>query len=249
MMKKVALITGSSRGIGASTAQLLAQSGYEVCINYMQNHDAARALVSLIEKSGGKAQCIQGDVSKPEDVDQVFQFVKEQFGRLDALVNNAGVLAKYSRFEDMNRERFHRLFGINVLGAMMCSQRAISMMSTKNGHEGGAIVNVSTAFVKTGAPNMAIDYAATKGAIEVFSTGLAKELAPDGIRVNVVRPGMIDTEIHSDGGDPDRASKAKDFVPMKRVGQANEVAGAIKWLLSENASYSTGAILDVSGGV
>ncbi len=248
-MKKVALITGASRGIGASTAQLLAQSGYQVCINYIQNHDAAKELVQQIISAGGQAKCIQGDVSKAEDVDRIFQFIKDQFGRLDALVNNAGILAKYSRFEDMDRERFHRLFGINILGAMMCSQKAIAMMSLRHGFEGGAIVNVSTAFVKTGAPNMAIDYAATKGAVEVFSIGLAKELAADGIRVNVVRPGMIDTEIHSDGGDPDRASKAKDFVPMKRVGLPNEVARAIDWLLSENASYSTGAVLDVSGGV
>jgi NAD(P)-dependent dehydrogenase (short-subunit alcohol dehydrogenase family) len=248
-MKKVVLITGSSRGIGASTAILLAKAGFQVCINYMSNHDAAQSLVKKITDEGGFAKCVQGDVSKESDVNKIFQFVKENFGRLDALVNNAGILATYSRFENMDNERIQRLFGVNVFGAMMCARKAIPMMSTQNGFAGGVIVNVSTAFVKTGAPNMAIDYASTKGAVEIFSIGLAKELALDGIRVNVVRPGMIDTEIHADGGDPDRASKAKDFVPMKRVGKAEEVANAIKWLLSEESSYSTGAILDVSGGV
>ncbi len=248
-MKKVVLITGGARGIGAATARLLAQSGFEVCINYVGNHVAANALVKSIVEAGGVAQCVQGDVSKQEDVKKIFAFVKMQFGQLDALVNNAGILATYSRFENMDSERFLRLFSVNVFGAMMCAKEAIALMTTREGSKGGRIVNVSTAFVKTGAPNMAIDYASTKGAIEVFTTGLAKELAPSGIRVNAVRPGMIDTEIHADGGDPDRASKAGDFVPMKRVGQASEVAHAIKWLLSEEASYSTGAIIDVSGGV
>jgi short-subunit dehydrogenase len=248
-MKKVVLITGASRGIGAATATLLAKSGFEVCINYLSNHAAATALVKSIEAHGGIAKAIQGDVSKEEDVKRIFVYVKDNFGQLDALVNNAGVLSTYSRLENMAVERFLRLFSVNVFGAMMCSKEAIGMMSTQQNGDGGAIVNISTAFVKNGAPNMAIDYASTKGAIEVFSIGLAKELAPDGIRVNVVRPGMIDTEIHADGGDPDRASKAKDFVPMKRVGKATEVAHAIQWLLSDHASYSTGAVIDVSGGI
>lgn len=248
-MRKVVLITGASRGIGAATARLLASSGFEVCINYVSNHKAAKSLVDSIVDEGGTAHCIQGDVSRQIDVKKIFEFIKNQFGQLDALVNNAGVLGTYSKFEDMEYERFSRLFGVNVFGAMMCTKEAISLMSTQYGFKGGSIVNISTAFVKTGAPNMAVDYASTKGAIEVFSTGLAKELAPMGIRVNVVRPGMIDTEIHADAGDPNRAGKAKDFVPMKRVGQVIEVAQAIKWLLSDEASYSTGAILDVSGGV
>jgi len=248
-MKKVVLITGAARGIGAATASLLAKSGFQVCINYVNNHAAASALVKTIVDQGGVAKSIQGDVSKEEDVEKIFEYVENNFGQLDALVNNAGVLSTYSRFENMAVERFSRLFGVNVFGTMLCSKKAIGMMSTQHKGMGGAIVNISTAFVKNGAPNMAVDYASTKGAIEVFSMGLAKELATDGIRVNVVRPGMIDTQIHADGGDPDRASKAKDFVPMKRVGQASEVAHAILWLLSENASYCTGAVIDVSGGI
>ena len=177
-MKKVVLITGGARGIGAATARLLAQSGFEVCINYVGNHVAANALVKSIVEAGGVAQCVQGDVSKQEDVKKIFAFVKMQFGQLDALVNNAGILATYSRFENMDSERFLRLFSVNVFGAMMCAKEAIALMTTREGSKGGSIVNVSTAFVKTGAPNMAIDYASTKGAIEVFKTGLAKDWHP-----------------------------------------------------------------------
>jgi len=248
-MKKTVLITGAARGIGAATAKLLAQAGYAVCINYRNKHDVAHQLVQEIVDSGGLAKCIAGDISKEEDVKTIFSFLESNFDGLHGLVNNAGILSTYSNLDGMSFGRLHQMFSVNVIGPMMCSKAATRLMSTKLGGKGGSIVNLSTAFVKSGAPDMAIDYASSKGAVEVFTLGLSKELASQGIRVNAVRPGMINTEIHADGGDPNRADKAKNFVPMKRVGEPIEVAQAISWLISDKSSYCSGSILEVSGGV
>ena len=249
MINKTILITGAARGIGASTAKLLAQEGYSVCVNYRNNHDAAQKLMDEIKALGGIAKCVSGDVSNERDVKSIFAFLKSNFAGLHGLVNNAGILSTYSSLAEMSCQRIHNIFSVNVIGAMMCAQEATRLMSTQNGGQGGSIVNLSTAFVKTGAPGMAIDYASSKGAVEVFTLGLSKELASQGIRVNAVRPGTINTEIHADGGDPQRADKAKNFVPMKRVGQPEEVAQAIAWLISDKSSYCSGSILEVSGGV
>jgi NAD(P)-dependent dehydrogenase (short-subunit alcohol dehydrogenase family) len=249
MMSKTILITGGARGIGAATAKLLAQAGYAVCINYRNKHEVAEKLVSEIHALGGIAKCVAGDISNEADVRSIFDFLESNFDGLHGLVNNAGILSTYSNLAGMSFDRLHQIFAVNVIGAMMCAKEATRLMSTKNGGQGGSIVNLSTAFVKSGAPDMAIDYASSKGAVEVFTLGLSKELASHGIRVNAVRPGMIDTEIHADGGDPNRADKAKNFVPMKRVGEAIEVAQAISWLISDKATYCSGSILEVSGGV
>jgi NAD(P)-dependent dehydrogenase (short-subunit alcohol dehydrogenase family) len=243
------LVTGGARGIGAATCRLAAAQGYAVCVNYLRNRAAADTVVADILKAGGTAIPVQGNVAEESEVLKLFEAVDVQLGALDALVNNAGILARASRLQDMDRARIDRLFAVNVFGAMLCAREAVKRMSTRNGGKGGAIVNVSTGFVKSGGPGMFLDYAASKGAIEVFTGGLARELATEGVRVNAVRPGMIATEIHADGGDPERMKKAKDVVPMKRPGEAEEVARAILWLASDAASYTTGAILDVSGGI
>ena len=243
------LVTGGARGIGAATCRMAAAQGYAVCVNYLRNRAAADAVVADILKAGGTAIPVQGNVAEESEVLKLFEAVDVQLGPLDALVNNAGILARASRLQDMDRARIERLFAVNVFGAMLCAREAVKRMSTRNGGKGGAIVNVSTGFVKSGGPGMFLDYAASKGAIEVFTGGLARELATEGVRVNAVRPGMIATEIHADGGDPERMKKAKDVVPMKRPGEAEEVARAILWLASDAASYTTGAILDVSGGI
>ena len=243
------LVTGGARGIGAATCRLAAEQGYAVCVNYLRNRAAADEVVAGIVKTGGKAIPVQGNVAEESEVLKLFEAVDRQLGTLDALVNNAGILQRASRLEDMDRARIEKLFATNVFGAMLCAREAVKRMSTRHGGKGGVIVNVSTGFVKSGGPGMFLDYAATKGAIEVFTGGLARELAAEGVRVNAVRPGMIATEIHADGGDPERLKKAKDVVPMKRPGEAEEVARAILWLASDAASYTTGAILDVSGGI
>ena len=243
------LVTGGARGIGAATCRLAAAQGYAVCVNYLRNRAAADTVVADILKAGGTAIPVQGNVAEESEVLKLFEAVDVQLGPLDALVNNAGVLARASRLQDMDRARIERLFAVNVFGAMLCAREAVKRMSTRNGGKGGAIVNVSTGFVKSGGPGMFLDYAASKGAIEVFTGGLARELATEGVRVNAVRPGMIATEIHADGGDPERLKKARDVVPMKRPGEAEEVARAILWLASDAASYTTGAIVDVSGGI
>jgi len=245
----VILVTGGARGIGAATCRLAAEQGYAVCVNYLRNRAAADEVVAGIVKTGGKAIPVQGNVAEESEVLKLFEAVDRQLGTLDALVNNAGILQRASRLEDMDRARIEKLFATNVFGAMLCAREAVKRMSTRHGGKGGVIVNVSTGFVKSGGPGMFLDYAATKGAIEVFTGGLARELAAEGVRVNAVRPGMIATEIHADGGDPERLKKAKDVVPMKRPGEAEEVARAILWLASDAASYTTGAILDVSGGI
>lgn len=248
-MTKTVLITGGGRGIGAATARLAAEKGYSVCLNYVRNRDAADKVVADIIAAGGRAIAVPGDVSIEADVIRMFKAVDDHFGPLHALVNNAGAVARQSRVEQMDGPRMARMFAVNALGTLMCSREAVKRMSTRHGGKGGAIVNISTALTRSGAPNMYVDYAASKAAVEAMTIGLSREVAGEGIRVNAVRPGLIDTEIHAEGGDPDRASKAKDFVPMKRAGEAIEVARAIVWLLSDEASYSTGTVIDVSGGV
>lgn len=243
------LVTGGARGIGAATARLAAAQGYAVCVNFLQNRAAADTVVAEISKTGGKALAVAANIAEEADVLRLFETVDREFGRLDVLVNNAGTLARASRLQDMDLARIQKIFATNVFGAMLCAREAVKRMSTRNGGKGGAMVNVSTGFVKSGAPGMFLDYASSKGAIEVFTGGLARELAAEGVRVNAVRPGMIDTEIHAAGGDPQRMTKAKDIVPMKRPGEAEEVARAILWLASDAASYTTGAVLDVSGGI
>ena len=239
-------MTGGARGIGAATCRLAAEEGYRVAVNYVRNRAAAEALARELK---GHAVVVQADVAEEADVLRLFQTVERELGRIDVLVNNAGMINRAGRVQDMEFARLQKIFGTNVFGAMLCAREAVKRMSTRNGGSGGAIVNVSTGFVKSGAPGMFVDYAASKAAIEVFTVGLAREVATEGIRVNAVRPGLIDTEIHADGGDAQRAQKARDVAPMKRPGQAEEVARAILWLASDAASYTTGAVLDVSGGI
>jgi len=203
-MSKVILVTGGGRGIGAATCRLAAEQGYAVCVNYLRNGDAATALVDWISSKGGKAAAVAADVAQQGDVVRLFETIDRTLGRVDVLVNNAGILSKASRLEAMDAARLQRIFATNVFGAMLCAREAVKRMSTRHGGQGGAIVNVSTGFVKSGAPGMFIDYAASKGAVEVLTAGLAREVATEGIRVNAVRPGLIDTEIHADGGDPER---------------------------------------------
>jgi NAD(P)-dependent dehydrogenase (short-subunit alcohol dehydrogenase family) len=240
------LVTGGARGIGAATCRLAAEQGYAVCVNYRKSEAAAKALVASLQT---KAIAVAADVADEADVLRLFHTVDRELGRVDALVNNAGILRPATRLEAMDLARIREIFATNVFGAMLCAREAVKRMSTRHGGKGGAIVNLSTGFVKSGGPGMFVDYAATKGAIEVLTGGLARELATEGIRVNCVRPGLIDTGIHADGGDPERVSKAPQVAPMKRAGQAEEVARAILWLASDAASYTTGAILDVSGGI
>ena len=245
-MSKIILVTGGGRGIGAATCRLAAEQGYAVCVNYLKNKQAADAVVKSLK---GKAIAVAANVADERDVQRLFETLDRDLGRIDVLVNNAGILAPASRLENLDLARIQRIFSTNVFGAMLCAREAVKRMSVRHGGRGGAIVNVSTGFVKSGAPGMFLDYAASKGAIEVFTGGLARELATEGIRVNAVRPGLIDTEIHADGGDPERVKKAEHVAPMKRAGQPEEVARAILWLASDAASYTTGTVLDVSGGI
>ncbi len=247
-MSKILLITGSSDGIGAVTAQLAAEQGYTVCINYRQNQAGAQAVVSQIEQAGGKAFAFQADVSDEAQVEEMFRKIDEQVGRLTALVNNAGIIDSQSRLVEMSAARLQRVFATNVIGSFLCAREAIKRMSLKNNGLGGGIVNVSSAASKHGAAFEYVDYAATKGALDTFTLGLSKEVADEGIRVNTVRPGIIYTDIHAKAGDPTRVDRKKDQIPMKRGGQPDEVAKAILWLLSDESSYVTGALLDVSGG-
>jgi NAD(P)-dependent dehydrogenase (short-subunit alcohol dehydrogenase family) len=241
----VLLITGGGRGIGAATARLAAARGYAVCVNYLRDRSAAEALVREI---GGGAIAVAGDVSAEADVMRLFESVDAKLGRVTALVNNAGIVDRQSRVEAMAAARLQRMFATNVVGPFLCAREAIKRMSTKHGGKGGAIVNVSSAASRLGSPGEYVDYAASKGALDTMTIGLAKELSADGIRVNAVRPGFINTDIHASGGEPNRIERIRDMIPMKRGGEPEEVARAILWLLSEEASYSTGAILDVAGG-
>jgi len=245
---KTILITGGSRGIGAATALLAADEGYTVVVNYHLNKTAADTVVAAIAANGGAAAAIQADISKEEEVEKLFQETDRKFGRLDALVNNAGIIQTQMRVESMDAERLNRIFATNITGQFICAREAIKRMSLKHGGNGGNIVNVSSVAAKTGSPGEYIDYAASKGAMDTFTTGLANELAEEGIRVNGVRPGFIYTDIHADGGEPGRVDRLKSRVPMKRGGLAVEVAQAILWLISDKASFCTGSFIDVSGG-
>jgi NAD(P)-dependent dehydrogenase (short-subunit alcohol dehydrogenase family) len=247
-MSKVLIVTGASRGIGAATARLAAARGYDVCVNYLRSRSAADALVEEIVAAGRRAIAVGADVSSEPDVVRLFETVDRSLGRLDALVNNAGILERQARVEQMDAARLGRMLATNVTASFLCAREAICRMSRRHGGGGGAIVNVSSAAARLGSPNEYVDYAASKGAIETFTIGLAREVADDGIRVNAVRPGIIDTEIHASGGEPNRVERVKGSIPMKRAGRPEEVANAILWLLSDEASYSTGAIIDVTGG-
>jgi NAD(P)-dependent dehydrogenase (short-subunit alcohol dehydrogenase family) len=247
-VNQVVLVTGGSRGIGAATARLAAERGYAVCITYKTNRAAAESVVDAIARKGGKAIALAGDVGIEAEVMQVFERIHTTFGRLTALVNNAGILERQTRVDEMTVDRLHRVLTANVVGSFLCAREAVRRMSTKHGGSGGAIVNLSSAAARLGGPGEYVDYAASKGAIDTFTIGLAKEVAAEGIRVNAVRPGVIYTDIHASGGEPNRVERVKSAVPMLRGGDADEVARAIMWLLSDEASYSTGTFIDVSGG-
>ncbi|MEZ5664259.1 MAG: SDR family oxidoreductase [Burkholderiaceae bacterium] len=246
--KRTLLVTGGSRGIGAATARLAASQGWAVAVNYCGNSLAADEVVRSIRAGGGTAVTVQADVSDEAQVLRMFEKIDARLGRLHGLVNNAGVVDVSARVEDMSAARWKRMFDINVFGSFLCAREAVRRMGTGHGGEGGAIVNVSSAASRLGSPGQYVDYAASKGAIDAFTIGLAKEVAADGIRVNAVRPGLIETEIHASGGLPDRVNDLKHQVPMLRGGTADEVAQAIVWLLSDAASYTTMSLLDVSGG-
>jgi NAD(P)-dependent dehydrogenase (short-subunit alcohol dehydrogenase family) len=247
MAKPLMLITGGSQGIGAATAVLAAQRGYDICFTYLNQKVAAQEIAKKIAALDARALCVQADVSKEADVLNVFAQIDREFGRLDALVNNAGIL-RQKLFRDTEVKELEQLFAINVIGSFICAREAIKRMSLANGGEGGAIVNVSSIAARMGAPFEYIDYAASKGAIDSFTIGLAKEVASEGIRVNAVRPGIIQTDIHAKGGEPGRVERMSPMVPLKRAGTAEEVANSILWLLSDEASYLTGHLLDIGGG-
>ena len=247
-MQKVLLVTGGSRGIGAAICRFGSKAGYRVAVNYASNQDAAKALVAEIEAAGGEAFAVKGDVGIEADIVAMFEAVDRAYGRLDAFVNNAGIVDVKARVDEMDVSRLERMMRINVVGSFLCAREAVKRMSTRHGGKGGSIVNISSAAAVLGAPDNYVDYAASKGAIDTFTIGLAREVALEGIRVNAVRPGIIDTEIHASSGQPDRVATIKDALPMKRAGTPDEVAGAILYLLSDAASYTTGAILNVSGG-
>ena len=243
----IAIVTGGSRGIGAATCLLLAKAGYLVVVNYVSNAAAAKAIVTQIEKAGGKAAAIQGDVASEKDILALFR-AADQLGQLKVLVNNAGIIDLKARVDEMSAERLARMFATNITGSFLCSREAVKRMSTRHGGSGGAIVNLSSAAATLGSPGWFVDYAASKGAIDTFTIGLAREVAGEGIRVNAVRPGIIDTEIHASGGEPDRIEQIRGQLPMQREGTSLEVAEAIIWLASDKASYVTGTCLGVSGG-
>ncbi|MEH6579286.1 MAG: SDR family oxidoreductase [Amphritea sp.] len=246
--EKVAIITGSGRGIGAATARMLAADGYGVCINYRSNDNAALALLDELQESGFRAMAIKADVSIEEEVMHLFQKVDHDLGRITALVNNAGILLPQMRLDEMDAARINRLLTSNITSYFLCSREAVKRMSTLHGGDGGNIVNVSSVAARTGSPGEYTDYAASKGAIDTLTRGLAVEIANEGIRVNAVRPGFIHTDMHADGGEPARIERLKDLIPMKRGGRAEEVANAICWLLSDGASYTTGSFIDLAGG-
>lgn len=248
MKSKLVLITGGSRGIGAESAVIAAQKGWDVVITYKSQPSAAESVANTIEKLGRKALAIKVDVANEQDIYDLFNNIDKEFGRLDALVNNAGVITTISNFVDMSPARIRDVFNINVIGAFICAQEAVKRMSLTSGGRGGSIVNVSSAAARIGSPNEFIDYASSKGAIDTLTIGLSKEVASQGIRVNGVRPGLITTNMHADAGDEDRPNKLREFIPMQRAGDPSEIANSIAWLISDEASYVTGALLDVTGG-
>ena len=247
MTDKVVVITGGSRGIGRATAIAAAARGFRVCIGYASNEAAANSVVSAIEGKNGKAIAVKCDVAEESEILALFK-AADAFGTLGALVNNGGIVGTTSRVEDMSAERIQRMMAVNVTGSILCAREAVKRMSTRHGGQGGVIVNLSSVAAKLGAANTYVDYAASKGAIDSFTIGLGHEVGGEGIRVAAIRPGLIDTEIHASGGDAERAHRLSPTVPMKRVGTAEEIASAIVWLMSDDASYVTSAILDVSGG-
>ena len=245
---KVLLVTGGSRGIGASVCRLAGQAGWQVVVNYASNREAAESVVEDIRAAGGTAISVEGDVGTELGLASIFAAVDATFGQLDGLVNNAGIIGMPARVDEVSPERLERMFAVNVIGSIRAAQEAVRRMSTRHGGRGGVIVNLSSMAALIGAAGQYVDYAATKGAIESFNTGLAREVATEGIRVNLVRPGIIDTDIHASGGLPDRAQQSAGIIPMQRPGTADEVAQSILFLLSDAASYVTGAALNVSGG-
>jgi NAD(P)-dependent dehydrogenase (short-subunit alcohol dehydrogenase family) len=244
----VMVVTGGARGIGAATSRLAAAQGHAVCVNYLRNRAAADETVAAIVGAGGRAIAVAGDVAREADVKRIFDAAARELGPVTALVNNAGILERQTRLDDMDAGRFERVFATNITGAFLCAREAVLRMSTRHGGRGGNIVNVSSAASRLGSPGEYVDYAASKGAIDTLTIGLAKEVAEEGIRVNAVRPGVIHTDIHASGGEPGRVERVSKMVPMKRGGTPEEVARAILWLVSDEASYTTGAFIDVSGG-
>jgi NAD(P)-dependent dehydrogenase (short-subunit alcohol dehydrogenase family) len=247
-MDKVLLITGGSRGIGAATALLAATQGYRICINYLSDHHSAEGICSDVRALGADAFTVQADVSNEDEIFRLFARIDAELGPLTHLVNNAATIAQSSRVETMTEFRLLKMMMTNVVGPMLCSKHALLRMLPRHGGSGGSIVNVSSAASRIGAPNEYVDYAASKGALDTFTTGLAREVAGEGVRVNAVRPGCIFTDFHALSGDPERVSKLEPGIPMLRGGRAEEVAEAIVWLLSDKASYATGTFVDLAGG-
>jgi len=247
-MSNAIVVTGASRGIGAAIARLAAARGYAVCVNYLQAAREAASVVAQIEEQGGRAIAVQADVAVESNVRRLFEAAYAQLGSLSALVNNAGILERQMRLETMSAERLVRVFATNTIGTMLCAREAVRRMSTRNGGSGGAIVNLSSRAAQLGSPDEYIDYAVSKGAVDTFTIGLAKEVAAEGIRVNAVRPGLIHTDMHASGGEPNRVQRLQSGVPMQRGGTPEEVARAVLWLLSSEASFVTGAFIDVAGG-
>jgi NAD(P)-dependent dehydrogenase (short-subunit alcohol dehydrogenase family) len=244
----VILITGGSRGVGAATARLAAAQGYDVAISYISNEAAALTVAADVEAAGRRALPLRADSGDPEQVAQLFAAIDREFGRIDVLVNNAAMLARQSRMEDLGFERMQRIFAVNAIGPILCSQQAVKRMSHRYNGRGGVVINISSASARLGSAGEYVDYAASKGALETFTIGLAKEVAREGIRVNCIRPGHIYTDMHASGGEPGRVDRVKDSIPMGRGGQPEEVARAILWLASAEASFVTGTFLDVTGG-